>query len=403
MRSDGARAASGFGHAVWVSGFRPFFLLGACYGPLALALSLAARAGHWPLGETVLAVSHAHELLYGFASAIVCGVLLTALPSWSGASELRSVRLATLAGLWLLGRMAWWSAAWLPPGLILVLDCSLIPLLCLMLWRSMAGARQRLFWWTLPPLLALALGNFLVHAGLASGMRDEARFGLSLGLHALAFLYSLYGGLLTPAFTRNWLRARGEAAGAMWAPLEYATALAMLLFAAADLLHASAAWMLAACALACTLHGWRFARWRGWRTGGEPLLWSLNLGYVLLIAAIALRAVSALTPLVPPDAWVHVFSVGALGLTMLGLMTRVVLRHTGRPMLAPALMKLAYLLVLIAALARLAYTVHHLNQGVLALSALLWALAFGLYLLCFAPMLLRPSLPRVAHLAPTQT
>lgn len=389
-----------FGAALWSSGFRPFFLLGACYGPLALALNLAARAGHWPLGDAVLTLGHAHELLYGFASATVCGVLLTALPSWTGAAEVRGARLATLAALWLLGRVAWWSAAWLPQALIMVFDCALIPVLCLLFWRSMAGARQRLFWWTSPPLLALALGNFLVHAGLANGVLDEARFGLSLGLHALAFLYSLYGGLLTPAFTRNWLHARGEAAGAMWAPLEYATALAMLLFAAADLMHASAGWMLAACALTCALHGWRFARWRGWRTAGEPLLWSLNLGYVLLIAAIAVRAASALTPLVPPDAWIHVFSVGALGLTMLGLMTRVVLRHTGRPMVAPPLMKLAYLMVFAATLARLAFTVHHLNEGVLALSGLLWSLAFLLYLLCFAPMFWRPSLPRVAPTAP---
>ena len=35
--------ALGLSRAVWVSGFRPFFLLGACYGPLALALNLAAQ------------------------------------------------------------------------------------------------------------------------------------------------------------------------------------------------------------------------------------------------------------------------------------------------------------------------------------------------------------------------
>ena len=79
-----------------------------------------------------------------------------------------------------------------------------------------------------------------------------------------------------------------------------------------------------------------------------------------------------------------------------GLMTRVVLRHTGRPLNAPPWMKIGFVAMLAATLLRLAFTVHQLSAVVLALSALLWSLAFLLYLLCFAGMLLRPSLPRVA-------
>ncbi len=382
---------------LWSSGFRPFFLMGAAYGPLAMLLWLGARWLGWPPDSAMLALGHAHELLFGFATAIVCGVLLTALPGWTGGTELRGRALMLLAGLWALGRLAWWGAAWLPPALVLLLDCALVPVLCAMLWPTLAGARQRLFMWTLPPLLALALGNVLVHLALLRASVADAHIGLALGLHALAFLYSLYGGLLTPAFTRNWLGQRGETCGAILVPLEIATAASMVLFAAADLLQASAPWMAAAAALACVLHGWRCARWRGWRTTSEPLLWTLHAGYALLIAAIALRGVSALRPaLVPPDAWVHVFTLGALGLTMLGLMTRVVLRHTGRPLRVPAAMKAAYALVLAATLLRLAYSVHHLGMAVLLLAALLWAGAFGLYLLCFAAVLLRPSLARAS-------
>ena len=382
---------------LWSSGFRPFFLLGAAYGPLALALWLGARWLGGPPDSAVLALGHAHELLFGFATAIVCGVLLTALPGWTGGTELRGGALILLAGLWLAGRLAWWSSTWLPPVLVLLLDCALLPVLCAMLWPTLAGARQRLFMWTLPPLLALALGNALVHLALLRASVADAHIGLALGLHALAFLYSLYGGLLTPAFTRNWLAQRGQTCGAILVPLEIATAVSMVLFAAADLSQASPPWMGAAAALACAMHGWRCARWRGWRTASEPLLWTLHLGYALLIAAIALRGVSALRPaLVPPDAWVHVFTLGALGLTMLGLMTRVVLRHTGRPLRVPAAMKAAYAMVLAAALLRLAYTVHHLGSDVLLLAALLWVAAFGLYLLCFAGVLLQPSLARAS-------
>ncbi len=385
--------------AVWSSGFRPFFLLGACYGPLALVLNLAARAGHWPLGEAVLVLGHAHELLYGFATATACGVLLTALPSWTGAAEVRGARLAALVALWLAGRLAWWLGAWLPQSLVLGFDCAFYPVLLLIVLTTVRGARKRLFLWTLPPLLGLAAGNFLVHLAVLHGDVEQARFGLALGLHSFMFMFSLYAGLLTPAFTRGWLRERGEHSNAILPPLEYATALAMVLFATADLTHAGAGWMATACALAAGVHGWRFARWRGWRTASEPLLWTLHLGYAFLIAAIALRGACALIPTLRPDAWIHLFTLGALGMCKVGLMTRVALRHTGRPMQLPSLMKLACAMMLAAALLRLAFTVHQLSEVALALSALLWSLTFMLYLLCFAGMLLRPSLPR-AVLAP---
>ena len=340
--------------ALWSSGFRPFFLLGACYGPFALALNLAAHALQWPLGEAVLVLGHAHELLYGFATATACGVLLTALPSWTGAAEVRGARLATLVALWLAGRLAWWLGAWLPQGLVFGLDCAFFPVLLLMVLPTIRGARKRLFLWTLPPLLGLAAGNLLVHLAMLHGDVEQARFGIALGLHSFMFMFSLYAGLLTPAFTRGWLQSRGEPSHAILPPLEYATALAMVLFAAADLTQASAGWMVAACALIPTLR---------------------------------------------PDAWIHLFTLGALGMCKVGLMTRVVLRHTGRALIAPPWMKVAFAMMLGATLLRLAFTVHHLSDVALALSALLWSLAFMLYLLCFAGMLVRPSLPRPARAA----
>ena len=74
------------GSAVWSSGFRPFFLAAAAYGPLLLALWYGARSGWWNLPGAALPLLHAHEFLFGFAAALVCGVLLTALPSWTGAA-----------------------------------------------------------------------------------------------------------------------------------------------------------------------------------------------------------------------------------------------------------------------------------------------------------------------------
>jgi len=147
--------------------------------------------------------------------------------------------------------------------------------------------------------------------------------------------------------------------------------------------------------LQASKHVVRAARWQGWKTGSEPLLWTLHLGYFWFIAMFALRAVAELTKLVPREAWVHAFTLGALGLTMTGLMTRVVLRHTGRPLVVSAAMRAAYWIALAAALLRLAYSIHDLGDWALVASALAWSAAFVIYLARYGAMLVRPSLPRV--------
>lgn len=370
---------------LWSSGFRPFFLLGAVHGPLAVALWMLA-----PLPP----LWHAHEMVYGFATAIVCGVLLTALPSWTGAAELRGAPLAALSGLWLAGRLAMLSGDSLSPTMVALLDCALLPVLCVLLAPVLGVGRRLLFLWTLPPLIALAIGNVLFHVAAARGSSDDAAWAIRLGLHALAFLFSLYGGLLTPAFTRNYLRARKETAAAIHVPLEYATAATMLLFAFADLASAPAAWIIGSAMLAFGVQVVRFLRWRGWRTAAEPLLWTLHLGYLWFLATFVLRALAEVHA-VPQDAWTHSFTLGALGLVMTGLMTRVVLRHTGRPLVVAPAMQAAYWFAFAAALARLAYSVHGLADWVLAGSAAAWSAAFLIYVVLYGAMLVRPSLPRV--------
>ncbi len=379
--------------ALWSSGFRPFFLAAAIYGPLSLALWFAARHFGWPATAGV-PYWHAHEMLFGFAAALVCGVLLTALPSWSGAAELRGMPLAVLAALWLAGRVAMHQADSMPRVALAAIDGALMPALCLMLFWTIAAARRTLFWWSLLPLVAFAGANIAFHLSLDAGSQEGAQRALLLGVHALAFLFTLYGGLFIPAFTRRYLHQRGERAAAILMPLEYATALAMVVFAGADLLGAPTGWMVTAALAAAAVHAWRFARWRGWRTTGEPLLWCVHLGYAWLIAALVLRAAAELTPHVPREAWIHAFTLGAYGMLKIGLMTRVALRHTGRPLQASQAMQLAFLMVLAAALLRLAYSVHELGEWALAVSALLWGAAFLVFLALHGPMLLRPSLAR---------
>lgn len=378
------------------SPFRPFYLLGALYAPLLAAGGAGAFAGLVDLGPSGgYVLWHGHELLFGFAGAILLGTLLTALPSWTGMTELRGTPLAALVGLWLLGRLAFWAAPWLPVGVVAVAD--LLLWLALLAWLTPAlwRLRQRLVRLLLPILLALAGANLGYHLAAMSGDLAGAAQALRAAVWALVVLYALKGGLLTPIFTGNALRQFGRGGQAPFLlPLEVLAMSLLVLLAAADL-GGAPHWLTGGLAAASALvHGARVARWRGWRVADQPLLPSLHLGFAWLVFALALKAAAELGAPLPEATWVHAFTVGALGLMMLGLMTRVALRHTGRALALSPLLRTAAVLMFAAAALRLAATVHGLDPWTVALAALLWAAAFVAWLLRFAVVLVTASLPR---------
>jgi uncharacterized protein involved in response to NO len=200
--------------------------------------------------------------------------------------------------------------------------------------------------------------------------------------------------VLAPIFTGNALREKGRGTQAAFLmPLEAAGLAALLALAALDLGAAAPAWTGAA-ALACLLlYGWRSARWQGWRVADVPLLLPMHLGFAWLLLAFALKAGADLTGALPESAWLHAFTIGSLGLMMLGLMTRVSQRHTGRPLAMPPAMMLACAAMFLAAALRVAAGVGAGRTAIL-FATLLWAGAFVIYLGCYAKVLVSPSLPR---------
>jgi uncharacterized protein involved in response to NO len=218
---------------------------------------------------------------------------------------------------------------------------------------------------------------------------------LRLALYAVIALYVLKGGVLAPIFTGNALREKGRGDMAPFnMALEVAGLGGVVLLAALDLTGAPPRWT-GSCALFCALaHGWRTARWQGWRVTDEPLLLVMHLGFAWLVLAFALRAAADLTGIVPDTAWPHAFTLGSLGMMMLGLMTRVSLRHTGRPPVVPPAVLVAFVLMFIAALLRLAAAIHDFGSVVIALAAGFWAVSFALYFVVFRKILLTPSMPR---------
>ncbi|CAG1004287.1 hypothetical protein BURK2_03279 [Burkholderiales bacterium] len=376
---------------LWAAPFRPFYLLGALY-----ALLLAGAWLFAPQTPAQAAAWHGHEMLFGFATAIISGILLTALPSWAGTPEWQGPRLALLVACWLAGRIAFWCEA-LPLPLRALLDVAYFPVLMFLLSPQLLRLGERQFLWLLPILGGFAAAQLLFWLGKWQAATSLTQAGLHWGLHALLLLFVVKGGLLTPIFTGNALRERrlGEAPKLL-PELEYALGVAVLLLALAEPLATPPASLAAVCLGTALLLGFRSWRWRGWQVAALPMLAAMHVAFVWLIGALVLRGWAALDARLAPGVWQHAFLVGAVGAMMLSLMNRVSLRHTGRPLAVSATMRLALALVSLAAVLRVVASLLQLDSAWAAGAMTLWASAFGLYLFEFGPVLCSPSRPRAA-------
>lgn len=91
-------------------GFRPFFLLGSLYAIIAISLWVwMFQAGQPSMLQVPALWWHVHEMLFGFAMAIVVGFLLTAVQNWTGINGTKHYRLLLLVALWLAPRVLLWT------------------------------------------------------------------------------------------------------------------------------------------------------------------------------------------------------------------------------------------------------------------------------------------------------
>lgn len=385
--------------ALLTMGFRPFFLGAALWAAAAMALWIAALAGAPVLATRFApAVWHAHEFLFGYVGAVIAGFLLTAVPNWVRRPPLSGWPLAGLVAAWLAGRLAVALSAALPVWLVAAASLALPVALAIAIGAEIVRGRN---WRNLIVLVALAvfgLGDAVFLWEDAQGGYAAQGHGLRIGLAGAVMLVAIIGGRIVPAFTRNWLLRQGP--GALPAPPmrrfdEVALAvlaLALIGWIAAPQALATALLLI----LAGVLHLVRLARWAGHRTGSEPLLWILHLGYLLLPLGALAIGVQILWPgLIVAAAALHLWLAGVIGVMTLAVMSRATLGHTGQRLHAGPGTVAVYLALLASVLLRVGAGIWTGPADLLyQLAGGLWILAFAGFAVLYAPLLARhPRFP----------
>src|SRR5450830_334268 len=180
-------------------GFRPFYLGGALLAALIVPLWVAIFLGLVPISPAVPALLwHAHEMLFGFAAAIIVGFLMTAGKAWTGLATPRGPALAALALLWFAARVA---SVFGPYVVYAVLDMALLPLVAATLVTLFLRARN---YRNLPMGLILALlasANLVFHLAVSGLVNVPVMAPLYAGLALIVMIESVIAGRVIPAFT----------------------------------------------------------------------------------------------------------------------------------------------------------------------------------------------------------
>jgi uncharacterized protein involved in response to NO len=369
-------------------GFRPFYFGAALFAVAAMVLWQPVFFGQLaPASGLAPVLWHGHEMLFGFAAAVIVGFLLTAGKAWTGLPTPTGASLGLLFALWASARLA---ALLAPYPVFFLLDVAFLPAVAALFIAILvrAGNTRNLKIGAVLALLAVA--NLLFHLGAIGAVAVDPMRALYAGLALIIVLETIIGGRVIPAFTMNAtpglkLReaSRRDHAGivlgalglASWTCAGPALLSAVLLAAAAVLLAA------------------RWLAWAPWVTLTRPILWIMHLSYAWIPIGLALLAASQ-AGWIPASAGVHALAVGATGGLVIGMVTRTARGHTGRPLTASPVETVAYLMVLIAALVRVAVPLAWPSLYLPALwgSGILWVAAFVLYLVKYTSWLASPRL-----------
>ena len=390
MASTAQQVRAYRGPAVLSFGVRPFFLAGAAWAAVAVALWLPMLAGRLELPTAFGPLEwHVHELVYGYVPAVVAGFLLTAVPNWTGRLPVVGRPLLVLFVVWLAGRVAVLCSGLIGAGVAAAVDLAFLALLGGVIGREIVAGRNTRNLKVLAVLGVLLAGNAAFHLEAARGW--GIGYGARVGIGATVLLIMLIGGRIIPSFTRNWLARRGP--GALPEPFGRFDVAAMVAGGVA-----LAAWVAlpehgvtaGLAAVAAVLHAVRLARWAGGRTGAEALVLVLHVAYAFVPVGFVLVALAGVRgDVVVPSGALHAWTVGAVGLMTLAVMTRASFGHTGQALVAAWPVQAIYAACTLAAVARVVAAFGVWRAPMLHLSATAWVLGFAGFVAVYAPLLLR--------------
>jgi len=393
LRTSSERARAFFSVPLLALGFRPFYLLASLFAVMALPFWIMSSTSGTQLGEYLRGAAwHSHEMIFGFASAVVAGFLLTAVPNWTGRATPTGAPLAGLVAMWLLARVLMLTG---PANAAAIIDILFLPVLgfaiAMPIWRS----RNTRNFKVLAILAGLTLANVVYHLAYSNLLpAGFTRLATTAALDVMAVLITIVGGRVIPAFIGN---AVANSKPRHLASVEFASVGALLVILVAGIVKpwypiSATAWLVLF-SVAAIAHGIRLLLWQPFRSFGNPLLWMLPVSYAWLPVSLALSAL-AQSAVVPSTAAIHALTIGSIASLMVAMIMRSSLGHTGRPLVAGPAGTSAFVLLQLTASVRvisICIAPESYREAMIT-SGVLWTLAFIVLLCLYWAILTQPRI-----------
>jgi uncharacterized protein involved in response to NO len=375
-------------HIVFQKGFRPFFLFGGIWA-VCLVPWWAFTYQQPMTGEPGLeSISwHSHEMIFGFTMAIIAGFLLTAVENWTSRPTARGPFLALLVGLWMIGRMVGLGGA--AAAIAGLADLLFLPVLTVAIAIPLFLAQSKRNYFLLSILPLLWLCDLHLHLR-TSGLLPQSFLRTDLvAVDLIVVVLVIITGRIVPLFTRN---ALADESIRPVPGLSVAAIISVIVVALIEVAAPGGYVMAVAASVAGLLVLGRSVHWGFQKTLGKPILWVLHLGHAWIWLGLLLKAASAAGMPIQSSVATHALTAGAIGTLTLGMMARVTLGHTGRPLQVSPTMTIAFVAISASALLRVfgPWLRADLTRTALISSATLWSLAFALYVLGNVRSLITP-------------
>jgi uncharacterized protein involved in response to NO len=377
--------------ALWLRGFRPFFLGASLFSILTMAMWLWVYGFGLQLDLAGISIFqwHAHEMLYGYAMAVMAGFLLTAAWTWTGEKTADGAGLALIFSLWLLARVLMANGT----GLLILAaaaDLAFMAGLGIAVGRPIVKTRQKRQALVLLIIALLATGNLTFYLGAAGVLDQGVRPGLYSGFYLVLGMVLLMGRRVIPFFTERGLADPLELKN--FRLNDIATLILFPAFLISEVFfqqHSAGALLAAGLFLSNSV---RVVAWHTMAVWKKPLLWGLFASFIMINLGFLLRALMAVTA-ISEFLPIHAFAVGGIGIVTMSMMARVTLGHTGRNVhQAPPAMVFLLGLMLLAATIRVLFPIMDPGRYPLwiIVSGFIWIISFSLFSIIFIPMLYGP-------------
>lgn len=390
-------------HPILNLGFRIFFVGSALFAVVAMLLWLAILQGFAPFKGVINPFYwHGHEMVFGYALAVIAGFLLTAVKTWTNQPMPYGWKLFAIFLPWALARIMWAGAHAVPSNAMLVvafvLDMLFWGLTSFAVIRAVWAARQKRQIGVVAKLTLLYIAQLAFYVGVFTNHLSMQQVSVYAALYLVIGVVFTIGRRVLPFFIVKGISVNndGKSNGINVkqknsALLDRANLVGLFGFIVFDLFVVMPK-VAAIFALICFLvNALRLKNWYHAGIWQKPLLWSLVIAFVGMTVSMLIFVVY---PFIDSSMNLHALGLHGLALFGVGLMTvammaRVALGHTGRNIhQPPKTVGAIFVLMIVSALCRVLLPMFGGDYMTWVLvSQVAWVLSFMLFCVSYVGIL----------------